>query len=84
MVDAGRRASLINRYLDSGQNEHLPEMTDLPDLGGSVFAGSILLVVGVLALMNSVLDVSMEWLEDWWPLGLIIMGGWLIYKGRKK
>lgn len=84
VVDAGRRASLINRYLDSGQSEALPEMQELPDLGGSLFAGGALIVIGTLALLNSVLDVSMEWLEDWWPLGLIVVGSWLVIKGRRK
>ena len=82
LIDAGRKASLYNRVLETGSASDL-ELGELPDSGGAVFGGWILMIVGVIALGNTVFDISMDWLEDWWPLGLVVTGGWLIYRSRQ-
>jgi hypothetical protein len=81
LIDAGRKASIYNQILLRGQSGEL-DMEELPTTGGSTFGGVALLIIGVLALSHNVLDYSMAWLEDWWPLALIIGGGWVIYKSR--
>ena len=44
----------------------------------------ILIVVGAFLLIHLQFDFDMEWLEDWWPLGLIGLGGWLVWKSRQE
>lgn len=84
IVDAGRRASLFNRVVETGRSAPLPEDFRMPEAGGSMFGGVSLLVIGGLALMNTVFDVDLDWLEDWWPLALIAVGIWLIYRARQE
>ncbi len=83
LVDAGRKASLYNQVLLRGEAMDL-STEDLPEAGGSLFGGSMLIIVGLIALANTVFDISMAWLEDWWPLGLIIVGGWLVKRAQKE
>jgi len=82
LIDAARKASLVNQALRRGSAEAVVN-EELPAAGGSVFGGAALLIIGVLALSHNVLDMSMAWLEDWWPLALVIVGGWIIFKSRK-
>jgi len=83
LIDAGRKSSMYNRILLSGQSGEI-DSEELPGSGGSTFGGIALLVIGVLALSHNVLDYSMAWLEDWWPLALIVGGVWVIHKSREK
>ena len=54
---------------------------DIPET--NPFAGGVILVaIGSLALLNTLFDFSMRWLEDWWPVVMIALGVWLIRKGR--
>lgn len=82
MVDANRRAAHYNRALDGLTDAEIPEDFQMPGARGSVPAGLILIVVGVLILLDLNTDWSMEWVENWWPLVLVIFGGWLILKAR--
>ena len=82
VIDAGRRAALYNTAVQGGQTAfELPK--DLPSKGGAMFAGIALLVIGVVALSNTVLGLSLEWVEDWWPLAPVAVGVILILRGMK-
>ncbi|HZM16161.1 MAG TPA: DUF5668 domain-containing protein [Candidatus Krumholzibacteria bacterium] len=80
IVDGARRASLYNLALDSGGQ--MPEL-ELPRNRGSMAGGIFLVGLGVLILLHTRFDMDMYWLEEWWPLGLIGLGAWLVYTGRK-
>ena len=82
VVDAGRKASIYNQVLERGEAVDLAS-DELPEVGGSVFGGAALLIIGVIALSNTVLHVSLDWLEDWWPVALIVVGAWIIRKSRQ-
>ncbi|MDY0110966.1 MAG: DUF5668 domain-containing protein [Candidatus Krumholzibacteria bacterium] len=82
IIDAARRAQAVNRALDGFGQEPLPEDFALPG-GGSMFGGSVLVILGVIMLLHTRFDVSLEWLEEWWPLLLVAVGGWLIWQARK-
>ena len=43
----------------------------------------MLVLLGVLIFLNRNFDFSLEWLADWWPLGVIGLGVWLIVKARR-
>jgi hypothetical protein len=42
----------------------------------------VLVVVGAIFFMDTKLNMDMEWLEEWWPVALVVAGVWLIYKAR--
>lgn len=85
IVDACRRATLYNLAVDGVRGIDLPDMNGLPPkLQGSVGGGVALIVVGVLLLSNTLFGFSLDWLENWWPLGLVGLGAWLVVKARQE
>jgi hypothetical protein len=60
----------------TGQAEPSP----LVDAKGARPVGAFLLIlVGVLFLLSNFGLLQMEWFEKAWPLGLIALGGWLVW-----
>jgi len=84
ILDAVRRAQYYNQALDGIEGIELPEDFKMPDAGGGRFAGITLVVIGFILLLNTRFDISLEWLEEWWPLALIAGGGYLWYRSRSK
>ena len=83
VIDAARRASLYNQALMGLRPMELPEDAKAPYRLGSLAGGVALIVVGGLILARNVLGLSLAWLADWWPLGLIAAGVWLVYEDRR-
>lgn len=81
IVDAGRRAALYNLALDGIGPEKLPE--EMPGSGGSLVGGVILIGVGVVLLAHLRFDMSLYWLEEWWPLGVVIFGAYLVLQAMR-
>jgi hypothetical protein len=81
MIDAGRCAAAVNRGMDAGMAPELPELPGAVG-GGSVFAGVMLVAVGLIILGRTVLGISLDWLGQWWPVFLIVFGVRMIMKGR--
>jgi hypothetical protein len=87
IIDAGRRAALYNQALQGGAPITLPSDMEVPGMRGSLFGGFLLIVAGGILLLNTRFDVPLEWVEEWWPLFVIAIGAWLVYKnfeGRLK
>lgn len=82
IIDAGRRAVMVNEALAGRSSIQLPEDYSSPGLKGSVLGGSILVLAGVVLLAQTLFDVSLAWVEDWWPIAIVIFGAFLIYKAR--
>jgi len=80
VVDAARRAIMVNEALAGRSSIELPEDYAAPGLKGSILGGTILVLAGVVLLSHNLLGVSLEWLEDWWPLAIVLFGAFLIYK----
>ena len=80
IIDAGRRASLYNYALDGLGRVDLPEEFAVPGIGGSILGGTVLIFVGGILLSNTLFDVSLQWLEDYWPLAPILFGVYLVVK----
>lgn len=81
VVDAGRRANLYNLALDGMEGIEMPSMSmTLPTFGGSVGGGVSLIVVGLILLANTRFGISLEWIEEWWPLAPIGVGAYLLAK----
>ncbi len=81
VIDAARRASAYNRLMATGRGGE--ELPDLPDELGSRTAGGILVALGVVLLGHTRFDFDLYWLEDWWPAGLILLGAYILRRGRK-
>ena len=43
----------------------------------------MLIAVGVLFLLDLNFDIPLDWLEDWWPLVLVLIGGRLVWQSRR-
>jgi hypothetical protein len=81
VVDAGRRANLYNLALDGMEGIEMPSMSmTLPSFGGSIGGGVALIIVGVILLANTRFGISLEWIEEWWPLAPIGVGAYLLAK----
>ena len=83
LVDAGRRASLYNQALDGLRPMDLPEDMALTPGRGSLVGGVALVALGLLFFMNTMFNVSLEWLGRWWPMAFVAGGAWLIYLDRQ-
>jgi hypothetical protein len=81
IIDAGRRASLYNQLLVGRETVDLPEDIRMPGIRGSIFGGLVLIISGGIILSHTAYGLSLSWLEDWWPAGLFLIGGYLIVKG---
>ena len=84
VIDAGRRASLYNLALAGGEPIHLPDGFEMPKFGGSLTGGVLLLAVGLLLLLNLQFGMSLEWIQDWWPAGLMIVGAYLVVQAVRE
>lgn len=82
IVDANRRAVLLNQRILGLAPGALPEDVS-PALRGSVLGGLALIAGGVLALANIRFGLSMAWVERWWPVAIIGLGIYLVWKAVK-
>jgi len=80
IVDAGRRAVLYNLAIAGVPGVALPKPLSVPRFGGSIFAGSVFIVGGLIVLMHTRFEYSLAWLEDWWPVAPMLFGAFLIYR----
>lgn len=80
IVDAARRAMLVNQALLGRLHMDLPEALGEPGFRGSLAGGLTLVALGALLLSNTLFGVSLEWLEQWWPVALIGFGAFLAYR----
>jgi hypothetical protein len=81
IIDAGRRAVLFNEALAGNESIELPQDLKLPSLGGSIAGGVLFIVAGVILLTYTRFDMSLRWLEEWWPAFGIAFGAYLLIKG---
>jgi hypothetical protein len=79
LVDAYRKCTFYNHKVAGLGEFELPEEEQLPGARGSLVGGVLLVIIGGIALAYTRFGIALDWLEDWWPLGLILMGGYLIY-----
>jgi len=82
IIDAAQCANQINMALEGVADVRVPK-PGARSVGGSLLGGSLLVALGTLALLSIHADFSLEWLADWWPLGLVALGVYVFYQGWK-
>lgn len=83
LVDAHRRALLLNESLAQLEKPALPDGFGTVSLGGRMALGVGLILVGLLTLLNLRFGLSLAWLERWWPAGLVLLGIYLVARAIK-
>jgi hypothetical protein len=85
VVDAWRRAVFYNNALAGIAPGTVPsEEFSMASGRGSLAGGAALIVVGVVLLMNTLFNMPLDWLEDWWPVAFIAVGAWLVWPSLMK
>lgn len=84
VVDAVRRASLYNQAMAGLQPTALPEDFKLPEGRASLLGGAIIVVVGLMLLFHTRFDFDLNWLEDWWPAFIVLIGANIVYRAVRK
>lgn len=77
LVDAGRRAVLLNQVVTHMET---PELPNAIGVKGRAFGGLLLIAVGVLSIAHIRFGVSLVWLQNWWPAALVVAGVYLVWK----
>lgn len=77
VVDAYRRAKLYNEARAGRLDLELPLGLPAASFRGSLLGGGVLMALGVLLLLNTLFGLSLAWIEDWWPLSLVVGGAYL-------
>jgi len=80
LVDAARRAAFYNQALSGIAVTELPQEFRMPERHGSLFGGALLILAGIILASKTVFGYSLEWLERWWPMALILVGVYLVYQ----
>ncbi|HJV48073.1 MAG TPA: hypothetical protein VJ549_02240 [Geothrix sp.] len=80
MVDAYRRAVLLNEAISRLETPELPDGFGAVSFGGRLALGVGLIFVGLLALLNLRFNLSLAWLDQWWPAGLVLLGLYLVVR----
>jgi len=80
IIDAARRASLYNQMLAGNPAIEMPEDFKMPSTGGSIFGGACLIAFGFILLLHTRFGMSLEWTADWWPVAVMIFGGYLLVR----
>jgi hypothetical protein len=79
IVDAYRRAAFYNHALAGLGPVDFPGDMKLPKAHGSLAGGVALIAIGLLLFANTALGMSLDWLDQWWPMGLVLLGAYLVY-----
>jgi hypothetical protein len=81
LVDAVRLAQAYNAAIDNGSLSAEPLKVD-GNYGRG--AGIALVVIGTFILLDTRFDMDMRWLEEWWPLAIILTGVWVIRNSMQR
>jgi len=80
IIDAARRASLYNDALAGNPTIELPQDFKTPGFRGSIFGGVTLIAGGFILLLHTRFGISLDWVEQWWPVAPMIFGAYLLVR----
>ena len=78
IIDAARRAALYNDALAGNPSIELPRDFGTPGIGGSIFGGASLIIAGLVLLLHTRFGMTLDWVEEWWPVAPMIFGAYLL------
>ena len=84
LVDAGRKASLLNQAVHRLEVPELPEGFGSLNFKGQVFGGLALVAVGSLAFAHLRFGLSLDWVRNWWPMLLVAGGIYLVWQAASE
>ena len=80
LVDAGRRAAFYNQALAGMTDAPIPSEFKPLTERGSMIGGSALVLLGLFFLAHTRFGMPLEWLEQWWPMALVVAGLFLLFQ----
>jgi hypothetical protein len=80
IIDAARLATLYNQALAGGREPDLPDGFRMPGMGGSIVGGAVLIAASFAVLLHTRWGVSLDWVEEWWPVFPMLFGAYLVGK----
>jgi hypothetical protein len=83
MVDAHRRALLINEAVLRMEPSKLPDGLGRLSFGGRLGFGLALVAFGTMSLLYLRFGVSFAWFATWWPVAFVVLGIYLVMKAIK-
>lgn len=83
LVDAYRRTLLLNETISRLESPELPDGFGTVSFGARLALGIGLIFVGVITLLNLRFNISLAWLDQWWPAGLVLLGVYLVVRAVK-
>ena len=81
MIDAGRMSAMYNYAIAGGEEIAMPQDVKIPKMGGSIVIGAIFMAFGGIALSNTLFDIPLHWVENWWPVFPLAIGAYLLARG---
>lgn len=84
LVDAHRRALLYNEAVLRMEAPELPDGLGALSFRARVGLGVGLILFGLGSLLSFRFQISFAWLAEWWPLGLVALGLYLVLKAVKE
>ena len=78
LVDAGRRAAFYNQSLAGMTETPIPSEFKPLTGKGSIVGGAALVLLGIFFLAHTRFGMPLEWLEEWWPMALVVAGLFLL------
>lgn len=83
VVDAHRRALLLNEALLRLEPSEVPADLEAFPAGVRLALGVGLIFTGILSFLSKHFGLSFAWLLEWWPLGLVALGLYLVVRALK-
>jgi len=80
IIDAGRRAVYYNHVVAGGETFDMPADFAMPGMHGSILGGLLLIAAGAILLSRTAWNISLAWMEDWWPVAPILFGVYLVVR----
>lgn len=78
IVDAARKANLYNQTLLGIGPGELPDESHGAMGREALVGGSALMLIGLILFLHTRFGWSLDWLERWWPIALVLVGGYLV------
>jgi hypothetical protein len=78
IVDAARKATMYNQALLGIGPGELPDESRGSMGREALVGGSALILMGLILFLHTRFGWSLDWLERWWPIALVLVGGYLV------